>query len=597
MKNLSKKSVGRSGPTSQWNSPDVSVRVSDEFYVSLINCLIESLFWSDCLRLETLHDLDRVMGSYERLAIWSRDHEELDVYFRANQVVSFFRKFEHPLFDQQATEIAFTKWLSVEAECKEMNEKCKEIFLHPLTHKQSELQTVIDSLKGDIEALIGEVPPDLDEVAGFMRFGPGATVSHSRNEGAVCFKLQNHSAYCGMEQEVEWLVENTGLFAECILPGPGEFSLDFGQLADQSPKVQFVQSAKLDFVPKSTTEKRTIEIGPSLAVLFQQAYDGFLRRRLLTWGIDLQNQEPNRELAYQGSVAGDKPNSPCTLDLSAASDRISYGVFALLFPKSWVRTLIRYRAKEVLYKGESHILEKFASMGNSLTFSLQTLIFSAVVRSVLRERGGEGSRWRVYGDDIIVPHRLVHWVVYKLQILGFKLNLKKSFFHGFFRESCGADYLRGTNVRPLYIKKPFTSVAELYKVLNLVQITAARAPIPASCFMPVYKMVLRLVPRKLRLFGDTRHALDSCVWAPYWFGDKILRRRTSDECMPVKLAYFCCLFNGYMVDKDTLEGVPPHSLPSYPGGSSYVIRRAPPRGRVVRDVKPEELPFNPFLLG
>jgi hypothetical protein len=613
MKQQARTSRGKS-PTcrTNWNNPEVKLRVSDHVYLDMVNCVSRSFVGLSAIVLETLADLPNFVSWHERVAAWARDCGDVNLYFRFNQVASILKKLELPLFTENSRANALAKWHDAEAGCKEMNVKCFEILKHPLTHSQPELDSALQLVRKEIFALLGEVPPDLDEVAPFMRFGKKASLTHKHNEGSVVYKLQNSSAYKGMEDEVSWLEAETGLFAECLRSITLNESVE--DLSGMDARVTYFDYAKLDFVPKSISELRTIEIGPSLATLFQQAYDGFIRQKLNShWGLDLRKQDPNQRLAYVGSVMGEHQNSPCTIDLSAASDRISYGIVAMLLPPSWVRTLARYRAKRVRCDEFSSdiALEKFSSMGNALTFSLQTLIFGAVVRSVLRERGFEGSNWRVYGDDIIVPRRIYDFVVARLELFGFKINSSKSFSNGNFRESCGADYLHGTNVRPLYIKEPIRNVADLYKYLNLIQIVASRAPIPAFAFAPLYRMVLAMVPKRLRLFGDTRHALDSCIWARTVDDEVILSRRHSSEPVPDKLAYLACLFLGYgtpraeyrldgktftMDVSEYLLPPQPHMLPSYQAGQSFTIRRAPNRGLVVRIIQPSDLPFDPLLL-
>jgi hypothetical protein len=200
-------------------------------------------------------------------------------------------------------------------------------------------------------------------------------------------------------------------------------------------------------------------------------------------------------------------------------------------------------------------LEKFSSMGNAYTFSLQTLIFSAVVRAVLRVRGWEGSRWRVYGDDIIVPYRIYEDVVASLQLLGFKVNEAKSYSGDAFRESCGADYLNGTNVRPFYIKEPIEGVADLFKVLNLVQEFAARSPIPVRCYEGLYRLLLSWVPSKYYFVGNVTCGLDTCIRSPSIVGRRsVLRWHVRDRAVSPKKGYFAALYNGYR-KFDPLEDV------------------------------------------
>jgi len=53
---------------------------------------------------------------------------------------------------------------------------------------------------------------------------------------------------------------------------------------------------------------------------------------------------------------------------------------------------------------------------------------------------------RVYGDDIIVPVNYVQSVIQELETFGFRVNTRKSFWTGKFRESCGKEYYDGHDV-------------------------------------------------------------------------------------------------------------------------------------------------------
>jgi hypothetical protein len=58
----------------------------------------------------------------------------------------------------------------------------------------------------------------------------------------------------------------------------------------------------------------------------------------------------------------------------------------------------------------------------------------------------------VYGDDLIFPSRYAKAVSDALSKSGLKINHDKSFVHGSFRESCGADYFRGVECTPTRLK-------------------------------------------------------------------------------------------------------------------------------------------------
>lgn len=605
------------------NYPDIKVRVGKAFYVEAFNCLVASLISPDSLKLGELEDLPGVIKAYEASATLAREACDVQMYARYAQIVAFLKKLELPLFGAVAEENALVKWYESEARCKEMNAKCVDILTHPLTHSHQELASLLERLRVEILSLLGEVPPDLDQVTEFMRFGPKSDLTHALDEGSVPYKLLAPSTYPWLGPEITWLYNNTMFRCLWGLKMP-EALCNIASLTDDW--IAICDHAKYSSVPKKIDENRPIELGPSIPGLLQQAYDGFIRRRLREgWGLDLRNQEPNKVLARIGSERGNESNSVATIDLQSASDSVSYGLVGMLLPRAWFKILSPLRAKSIeMADGTIVKLEKFSSMGNALTFSLQTLIFSAVVRATLRAHGWEGSKWRVYGDDIIVPCRIFDEVCRNLRMLGFVINESKSFSEGHFRESCGGDYLLGVDVRPLYIKKPIKTVADLYKYLNLIQVFAMRGPIPASGFKAVYEHFLRAVPKEFLFFGDSRYALDSCVWTPWSVVPRfVLRLREQDVKLPDKLAYLsllflpnagtasdCRRFWALIPGPKGLGQYCPSQLrpdvswlkhlkvagPLVRNEAGYVLRRPRDPGALAQSVPAEKLPFNPMLM-
>jgi hypothetical protein len=114
-------------------------------------------------------------------------------------------------------------------------------------------------------------------------------------------------------------------------------------------------------------------------------------------------------------------------------------------------------------------LEQFSSMGNGYTFELETIIFMALCHEALLGVGIPpipGYNLYVFGDDIIVPTDGVRAVTAVLEFCGFKLNEKKSFSKGSFRESCGGDYFNGFAVRPYHIKEIPKTPEDFIKLAN-----------------------------------------------------------------------------------------------------------------------------------
>jgi len=61
----------------------------------------------------------------------------------------------------------------------------------------------------------------------------------------------------------------------------------------------------------------------------------------------------------------------------------------------------------------------------------------------------------IYGDDIIVPTDEAPSVSDALHLFGLKVNQRKSFWTGKFRESCGVDAFDGHDVTPTYARHEF----------------------------------------------------------------------------------------------------------------------------------------------
>jgi len=174
--------------------------------------------------------------------------------------------------------------------------------------------------------------------------------------------------------------------------------------------------------------------------------------------IRFTDQIPNQDLARRGSIRGQFS----TLDLSEASDRVSLRLVArLLAPyPPLLRAVMGCRSQNADVPGFGVIhLAKFASMGSALCFPFEamvflTLVFIGIERELKRPLSTSEiqllrSGVRVFGDDIIVPTRYALSVVASLETYGLKVNTAKSFWTGKFRESCGAEFYEGFDVRPV----------------------------------------------------------------------------------------------------------------------------------------------------
>jgi hypothetical protein len=211
-------------------------------------------------------------------------------------------------------------------------------------------------------------------------------------------------------------------------------------------------------VPKTLKSPRIIAIEPTAMQYMQQA----IARRFYdmlpseTSGmIGFYDQEVNNFLARSGSIDG----RLATIDLSEASDRVSNQLVRNMV-MSWPSLqegldATRSRKADVPGYGVKR-LAKYASMGSALCFPIEAMVFLTCVFIGIQKQHpyhslGEliklyrGSV-RVFGDDIIVPTDCAASVIAELEHFGARVNRRKTFMNGKFRESCGKEYYDGNDV-------------------------------------------------------------------------------------------------------------------------------------------------------
>jgi len=225
--------------------------------------------------------------------------------------------------------------------------------------------------------------------------------------------------------------------------------------------LQEVSGSVLFTVPKKTDIDRCACKEPDVNMYLQKGVGNHIRRRLLRFNVNLNDQSVNRGLAKQGSLTGDL----ATLDLSSASDTISIEAVRLLLPYEWFEYLNDIRSHSVSVDGRYYRMEMFSSMGNGFTFELESLLFYALCRSVAYFTNTPGIV-SIYGDDIVIPSEIANDVGFVLGRFGFSLNEEKSYSSGPFRESCGGHYRCGEDVTPFYLKRKPERLTDLIRVAN-----------------------------------------------------------------------------------------------------------------------------------
>lgn len=235
-------------------------------------------------------------------------------------------------------------------------------------------------------------------------------------------------------------------------------SIDWLDARDEPP-------VRVVTVPKTLKTPRIIAIEPVHMQYVQQGLMEILvdalESRAMHGALGFLDQVPNKELARVSS----ETREFATLDLSEASDRVSYQLAEAVFADypllwKWIDACRSKRA-DVPGVGVFH-LAKFASMGSALCFPVEAMVFLTIIHAGWREsnptqlyktRSRFLQRVRVYGDDIIVPTDMAQSVSYFLDLFGLKVNEHKSFVTGKFRESCGGDFYDGIAVKPVYFRR------------------------------------------------------------------------------------------------------------------------------------------------
>jgi hypothetical protein len=238
-----------------------------------------------------------------------------------------------------------------------------------------------------------------------------------------------------------------------------------------------VEGSRMTTVPKNEDTVRTIAIEPSGNMALQLAAGHYLEETLRMIGLDIRCQQPrNKELARIGSVT----NRLATIDLSAASDRISLALVRALFPPEWVELLETIRSSHIEVPGfGSHELAMVSTMGNGFTFPLMTLIICSLIYGYRAQRRSSPNLFidwtftAVFGDDIIIPSHEFGECVSVLVGAGLVVNYDKSYSDGPFRESCGGDFFRGYDITPFYVKSLATP-ADCYVAINQTLAWCAR---------------------------------------------------------------------------------------------------------------------------
>lgn len=235
------------------------------------------------------------------------------------------------------------------------------------------------------------------------------------------------------------------------------------------------------------------------------------------------DQTVNGKLALQAS----KSREFVTLDLKEASDRVSCALVQSLFGDYAYGWLSCSRADSVqLLSGRIIKLKKWAPMGNALCFPVESLVFFSLVVAGIRSHYGENCNdVYVFGDDIIYPSRYHDGVITTLITYGLIPNGGKTFNKGFFRESCGIDAYKGTDITPLRLRKDnVNSLSAIESQLSLAHRLRQKGFDRVASFL--YKSCRRQLNEHWGIYLPISNSLDNAGFFEYQnipFAELLLR--------------------------------------------------------------------------
>jgi hypothetical protein len=239
------------------------------------------------------------------------------------------------------------------------------------------------------------------------------------------------------------------------------------------------QRSRFGTVPKNWKGYRTIAIESVTQQSEQQGIRAALEKALK---YTVGDQAPIHNQAINGIQASREGFA--TLDLSSASDSMSFWLLSRILPRkvwddirsarSWWLTFEPDRKGEI----GGCLIHMVCTMGCGFCFALETGVFLAIARAAVKlvcrhtDRVFSSSLVFAYGDDIIVPEWAYDTVVEFLELLGFIVNVDKS-FTGLtpFRESCGYDWFDNEPVSSTYwprkvIQENYDSLPSLVSLQN-----------------------------------------------------------------------------------------------------------------------------------
>lgn len=396
------------------------------------------------------------------------------------QISAFFKKNASLINSVSVKQAAIDTFLKCEAKCQRTNERLVKLGWYSVA--QSSPDDVwdieqLDDIARHIKTILGPFEDFEKTIINNLKITSGATATLPKKKSQPFRKVGTR------------LPCSVGLMSYY-----DSISKIFGYELQLIP----TNVNRVTTVPKNWKTERTIACEPTGNVPVQLAFDEYLKKRLRKFGVDLSDQSNNQRKACLGSIF---EKSYSTIDISNASDTLALNLIIRLLPDDWTKFLLKCRSP--FYKlpdGSRGCYSKFSSMGNGVTFTLETLVFLACCRVT-------GSvDHAVYGDDIVIDRGCSVHLIDVLSICGFEVNEDKSYREGPFKESCGTDWYSGVNVTPYYVKgfSDRLNKPQLCQLINgLASICTPNGRLHEFLVKVVKERKLPFVPYGINVSSDT----------------------------------------------------------------------------------------------
>lgn len=483
------------------------------------------------------------------LKVDPRSYSDAFTYWSDAMCVDLLRKCVLPA-GQNTGQAAVDTFLETERDCYRVNQRIRTMVGEDPSKISADTMAFIEFLfrwKLKIRAIMGKVPSILEPA-----FSGGATTHLSRLEATLLDKLSTTP-----ERYSHSTLTVDHLYYQC---GWGRIAFDRQLFPNEVVGNQYFT------VPKSGLTDRSCCKEAVMNVAYQLAVGKILRRRLRkAANVDLNHGAAlHQQFAREGSLTG----RFATLDMSSASDRWARELVRYLVPWDWEILLNDLRATHTTFGSKRLYLEKFSSMGNGFTFELETILFYTLAQTVAEDEGRTGEIL-CYGDDLIVPTEISAPVLARLTQVGHRPNMKKSFWEGPFRESCGGDFFYGEMVNTVKLEMVPEEPQHWISLANNLRRVCAGRPRYWALVKPVWDAVIECIPHQIRVRGP-EHLGDQVIHdlEPHW-------ARRDDGCIrsyvPViakrELRYYReigrVIIYGYLLMEDLAHGVPLRKVEGY----------------------------------